>query len=720
MSSSASSPTETRTRWVSSTPLRVVVDTREGTGRHARSRRFGRLRATTRAAAAVCCGAAVFLAGCKAPVAPTLATAAAQRGDARAQARAYLEVALSGPASQRPRAALLWGLYACDVPSPRSALRAFSLADPTGGRARLASRRLEAALNAAASGGELWQEVGGAPWLDASERQRFVLRGAELLVIAGQAERAARSLPPLDELTGAERGRALAVMAAAPTGGAAAQRRLAVGYPELLAATTPAADVTAIEKTFTAEEWATRAASELESGDATAALRAARRAGSRAALTAARAALRLRHPSEAMAWADRLGVRSLDGALERGEALRQLAWIATGDARRVAFARLDAAAERARRLTGSDTAAGVRADLLRAEAATELGRFAEAASLVARSFDRAQPRWDWVWRRLAFLSAQHHGAPVPDVDPPSSSRVARIAAFWRARQVARGGDPGPLVTLADGGFPDLPAFWAADELKRSPAPAAFAADGAPPAKPPAWAGDLLTAGRVADVVVAWRADLEAGAGGGADWLGLVHLAAMPPLDAIPLLVRGEQRLYSGPWSGLPRSLLEQYLPLPYRTEVETAAHREGVPPWLLAGLVRHESAWSPRARSAAGAVGLAQVLPATGREKGRALGLALRSTADIIDPGNNLLLGASLLADWRRSFGGSWTAALAAYNGGERRVRETWERAGGKDGPEFVEALEVPETWDYVHRVVVLAEGYRLLYWPEGRPYPWT
>ena len=27
---------------------------------------------------------------------------------------------------------------------------------------------------------------------------------------------------------------------------------------------------------------------------------------------------------------------------------------------------------------------------------------------------------------------------------------------------------------------------------------------------------------------------------------------------------------------------------------------------------------------------------------------------------------------------------------------------------------------DYVHRVVLLAEGYRLLYWPEGSPYPWT
>jgi hypothetical protein len=49
-----------------------------------------------------------------------------------------------------------------------------------------------------------------------------------------------------------------------------------------------------------------------------------------------------------------------------------------------------------------------------------------------------------------------------------------------------------------------------------------------------------------------------------------------------------------------------------------------------------------------------------------------------------------------------------------------WDANGRRDGPEFVESLEIPETWDYVHRVVLLAEGYRILYWPGGRAYPWT
>jgi soluble lytic murein transglycosylase-like protein len=113
------------------------------------------------------------------------------------------------------------------------------------------------------------------------------------------------------------------------------------------------------------------------------------------------------------------------------------------------------------------------------------------------------------------------------------------------------------------------------------------------------------------------------------------------------------------------------------------------------------------------------VIPESGAEVARGLPGFSRS-GDILEPARNLTLGAALLARWRRAFNGSWTAALATYNAGEKRVREVWQTNGRHDGPEFVESLEIPETWDYVHRVVVLAEGYRILYWPEGRAYPWT
>jgi hypothetical protein len=642
-----------------------------------------------------------------------------QRGGARVQARAFLEVALDGIPAERPRAALLWGLYACDAPSPRSALRAFSIAAPTGGRARLAARRLEDALGVSHDP-SLWLEAGAAAWLPGETARRFRLRAGELFVATGQPEVAAGVLPPLDALVTSERGRALAVLAAG-AGGEAARRRLAVEFPQQFVTTYSRAALTALEPSFTTAEWTRRADALLDTGDAGGALGAARHAGAPAALTAARAALRLRHPSEAIGWADRLGARSAAGALERAEALRQLAWAGPLGGRPAAFARLLAAARSARDLAAGDAVAAARADVLAAEALTELHRDADAEAAVVRGFDRAQPRWEWVWRRLLLSEGERRG-PAPALDaaiPTASSRLQRLAAFWRARRAARDGDGAPLRALATGGLPDLPGLWAAQELHAGGVAVELAERTPLPPAPPVWSADLLALGRVSDVIVAWRAELEADGSPGVEWLGLVHLADMQPLDAIPLLVRGEPRLLAGPWSGLPRSLLQRYLPLPWRSEVEAASRRAGVPPWLLAGLVRQESAWNQHARSTAGAVGLAQVLPSTGLEMGRTLGLRIASAADVIEPANNLLLGAALLTEWRRSFTGSWTAGLAAYNGGERRVREIWERAGARDGPEFVEALEVPETWDYVHRVVLLAEGYRLLYWPEGRPYPW-
>ena len=659
---------------------------------------------------------------CRAPAPPTLAAALRARGSNAQRARTFLQVARSGPENERQRAALLWGLYACDVPSPLAAIRAFARAMPTEGLAQLASRRLEDALGESAAAPELWVAASDAPWLGADVRLRFRLRAAELLLGRGAAEDAACTLPPLDGMPPAEQGRALAVLAATPRGGAAAARRLAIEHPRVFESRFPAENLDALQRSFTAVEWARQAEALLAAGDADGALRVARRAGTSAALTAARAALRLRRAREALAWADRLGGSSPDGALERAEALRQIAWAGPREDRREGFARALAAAERARRLAGADDAASRRADLLLAEAYTELGRIADAQSPIARSFDRSQPRWEWVWRRLLLHAAtqRRQAAAVPVASPPASTRVRRIAAFWRARRGVRDGDTAAARELAEGGFPDLPAQWAAAELGRRGVAVALSADSVPAAEPPAWAADLLAAGRVSDVVVAWRAELEARTPSGAAWMGLLRLAEMPPLDTIPLLLRAEPQLLSGPWSGLPSVLLAQYLPLPLRDEVESAARRSAVPPWLLAGLVRHESAWAPAARSRAGAVGLAQVVPATGIEKARALGLRLSSPAGVAEPTANLLLGAALLADWRRSFAGSWTAGLAAYNGGERRAREVWELTRRSAGPEFVEMLEIPETWDYVHRVALLAEGYRLLYWPEGSPYPWT
>ncbi len=644
----------------------------------------------------------------------------ALRGGPARQANAFMQVAVAGREAERPRAALLWGLLACEAHSPLSALMGFDIARPSGGRARLAARRLEDALAAAQSPGQLWLAAAGAPWVQTADRPRLRLGAADAFAAREEVAAAVAALPVPNALRRDEAARRLAVLASAGGAqGAAAQRALVAEYPEA-AAPAPPAELQRVIATLTPAERATRAQGWLDAGEPERALKEAPGGGAAGFLVAARAALRLRRATVAAAWAARGGESCAACWVERAEAYRQIAWAAAPPERAQRFLEMLRSAERAERLLPPGGVLRARVDLLSAEALTETGRFAEALRLLNLEEVRVLPRWEWVCRRWYYLQAAGPSGAheLPTLVPGRSTRLRRVAAFWRARAAAAGGDRSALEALAASGLPDLPALWAATMLHGVTVPVSLSSQPMPRTPMPPWSADLLALGRVSDLVLAWRADLEASGESGPAWLGLTALAGMAPVDAVPLLGRGEPRLRSGPWDGLSRELMQRYLPLPWRREVEAAARRSGVPPWLLAGLARHESAWDVRARSGAGALGLTQVLPEVGDEIARSVpGLAAHG--DVFDPERNLTLGAALLARWRGAFDGSWEAALACYNAGERRVREVWERTDRRGGPQFVEALEIPENWDYVHRVVLLAEGYRILYWPEGRAFPW-
>ncbi|ETX16619.1 lytic transglycosylase [Roseivivax halodurans JCM 10272] len=90
-----------------------------------------------------------------------------------------------------------------------------------------------------------------------------------------------------------------------------------------------------------------------------------------------------------------------------------------------------------------------------------------------------------------------------------------------------------------------------------------------------------------------------------------------------------------------------------------AARRHGIPEDLFLRLVQQESGWNPRARSHKGALGLAQLMPATAR--------ALR--VDPHDPAQNLEGGARYLKAQYVEFQ-SWRLALAAYNAGPGAVQK--------------------------------------------------
>jgi soluble lytic murein transglycosylase len=98
-------------------------------------------------------------------------------------------------------------------------------------------------------------------------------------------------------------------------------------------------------------------------------------------------------------------------------------------------------------------------------------------------------------------------------------------------------------------------------------------------------------------------------------------------------------------AALPRPLLRSLYPAGFGDVASTQATNRGVDPLLLLAVVRQESGFEPRAQSPAGAIGLAQVLPSTGRLLAQQLGVASQLDAsDLYEPELNLNLGAAYLA----------------------------------------------------------------------------
>ena len=159
----------------------------------------------------------------------------------------------------------------------------------------------------------------------------------------------------------------------------------------------------------------------------------------------------------------------------------------------------------------------------------------------------------------------------------------------------------------------------------------------------------------------------------------------------------------------PSAALPLYYPLAFDGLVTAAAERHDLSPHLVFAMIRQESAFDSGAHSRAGARGLMQVMPATGRELAGRLGLSYHR-ARLVEPGFSVQLGTAYYRQILCTFGDE-ELALAGYNGGPNRVRRLWNRSGDWDELDrFIESLPMDETRTYVQRIVMLSSAYRDLY----------
>ncbi len=145
--------------------------------------------------------------------------------------------------------------------------------------------------------------------------------------------------------------------------------------------------------------------------------------------------------------------------------------------------------------------------------------------------------------------------------------------------------------------------------------------------------------------------------------------------------------------------LELRFPMAYKNIVLSQSKKNNVEaPWVY-GVLRQESAFMADARSGAGAMGLMQLMPGTGRLTARHLNFRIRSNRDLLNVNTNIRLGSAYLRRMLDRNEGNGVLATASYNAGPNRVKK-WLPNQDMPSDVWVDTIPYKETRSYVKRVM--------------------
>lgn len=157
-------------------------------------------------------------------------------------------------------------------------------------------------------------------------------------------------------------------------------------------------------------------------------------------------------------------------------------------------------------------------------------------------------------------------------------------------------------------------------------------------------------------------------------------------------------------------LLRIIYPFPFRDLIVPESRARGLDPYLVAGLIRRESAFNPSVTSSAGAIGLMQIMPETGRTLARSVELSGFETELLKQPEVNVHLGTRYLEQMLQRYDGVLPLVLSAYNAGPTRAAVWREFPEARDEELLTERVPYAETRGYIRNVLLHRELYRTLY----------
>jgi soluble lytic murein transglycosylase-like protein/TolA-binding protein len=167
---------------------------------------------------------------------------------------------------------------------------------------------------------------------------------------------------------------------------------------------------------------------------------------------------------------------------------------------------------------------------------------------------------------------------------------------------------------------------------------------------------------------------------------------------------------------MPRDLAELIYPAPYRDAFDRFSPPLAVDPRLVLSLARQESRFNPSVKSGASARGLLQFIPETAQKLANEEGLKDFELDDVYTPEVAVRLAVRYVADLLKLFRDNPHAVLAAYNTGELNVERWIARARSSDVDRLVSEIAIPETKDYVAKVMSSYRAYLALYTQDLKP----
>ncbi len=157
-------------------------------------------------------------------------------------------------------------------------------------------------------------------------------------------------------------------------------------------------------------------------------------------------------------------------------------------------------------------------------------------------------------------------------------------------------------------------------------------------------------------------------------------------------------------------------PAPYADVLVRASKQQKLDPRFVLSIMRQESGYRPRAKSAAGARGLLQMTPDQAAKYAPSVKLQNVTEDDLFKPEVNIVLGSAYLGELNRTFPNLPEAVAASYNGGEDNVARWVVRAVHKDPGVFTSEVGFNESKDYVNRVMANYRAYKILYTEDLKP----